>query len=143
MLKGVIAISGQPGLFKVIAESKNNIVVESLETGKRSAAYSTNKISALDDIAIYTTSSDVPLKDVFKLIYEKENGAAAVDPKSPAPILKSYFEGVMPDYDKNRVYISDIKKVVTWYNLLQKREMLKFEEEETAGEAADQAEGES
>lgn len=140
MLKGVIAISGQPGLFKVVAESKSNIIVESLETGKRMPAYSTNKISALDDIAIYTDSSDVPLKDVFKLIYEKENGAETVNPKSPAPLLKNYFEEVMPDYDKERVYISDIKKVLTWYNILHKNELLQFDEEEPdadTDEAAD------
>jgi hypothetical protein len=130
MLKGILAISGQPGLFKLVAESKNNIIVESLETGKRMPAYSTAKISTLEDIAIYSHSGDIPLKDVFKLIYDKENGGEALDPKSSGDQLKAYFEKVMPEYDKDRVYVSDIKKVLLWYNMLAKKEMLDFTEEE-------------
>lgn len=130
MLKGILAISGQAGLFKLIAESKNNIIVESLETGKRMPTYSTSKISALEDIAIYTDTEDVPLKDVFKTISEKEDGGEAISHKSSADKLKAYFGAVLPDYDRDRVYVSDIKKVLLWYNILREKEMLDFSEEE-------------
>ena len=130
MLKGILAISGQPGLFKLIAETKNNIIVESLETGKRMPAYSTAKISTLEDIAIYSDTGDIPLKEVFKKISEKENGGEAVSPKSSNDKLKSYFEEILPDYDKNRVYVSDIKKVLLWYDILLKKNMLDSEKEE-------------
>ncbi len=129
MLKGILAISGQPGLFKLLAESKNNIIVESLETGKRMPAYSTTKISALEDIAIYTDTEDVPLKEVLKAIYEKEDGGKSISHKSSGNELKNYFEEVLPDYDRERVYVSDIKKVILWYNILQEKEMLDFSED--------------
>jgi len=130
MLKGILSISGQPGLFKLIAESKNNIIVESLETGKRMPAYSTTKISALEDIAIYTDVDDVPLKEVFKTISEKEDGGKAISHKSSGNELKNYFGEVLPDYDRDRVYISDIRKVILWYNMLHDKNMLDFSEEE-------------
>jgi len=130
MLKGILSISGQPGLFKLIAESKNNIIVESLETGKRMPAYSTTKISALEDIAIYTDVDDVPLKEVFKAISEKEDGGKAISHKSSGNELKNYFGEVLPDYDRDRVYTSDIKKVILWYNMLHDKNMLDFSEEE-------------
>jgi hypothetical protein len=129
MLKGILAISGHGGLFKMIAEAKNNVIVESLATKKRMPAYSTSKISALEDIAIFTETGEVPLKDVFKSIYEIESGGLALSPKSSGSELKSYFEKVLPEYDKDRVYVSDIKKVYTWYNLLHEYELLNFEEE--------------
>lgn len=132
MLKGILAISGQPGLFKMIAESKNNIIVESLETGKRMPAYSSSKISALEDIAIYTNDGDVPLKDVFKAIYEKENGGSAISHKTAPGKLKSYFAEVLTSYDRDRVYVSDIKKVMLWYNILLEKKMLDFSEGEQA-----------
>ena len=92
--------------------------------------YSTSKVSALEDIAIYTESGDVPLKDVFKSIYEKENGGQALSPKSSGNELKTYFEKIVPEFDRDRVYVSDIKKVLVWYNTLQEKEMLEFSEEE-------------
>lgn len=128
MLKGILAISGHSGLFKMVAESKNNIIVESLDTGKRMPVYSTAKVSALEDIAIYTYEGDVPLKDIFKTIYEKEDGGAAVSAKASGSELKNYFETVLPEYDKDRVYVSDIKKVFLWYNMLQEKELLDFTE---------------
>lgn len=129
MLKGILSISGQTGLFKLVAESKNNIIVESLETSKRIPVHSTSKVSALEDIAIYTENGDVPLKTVFKSIYEKENGGPALSPKATGNELKSYFEKVVPEFDKDRVYVSDIKKVLLWYNSLQQKELLDFAEE--------------
>ncbi len=130
MLKGILAISGQSGLFKMVAESKNNIIVESLETRKRIPVYSTAKVSALEDIAIYTYEAETPLRDVFKAIADKEEGGKAISHKSSGNELKAYFEQVLPDYDKDRVYVSDIKKVLLWYNTLQENGMLDFSEEE-------------
>jgi hypothetical protein len=115
----------------MVAESKNNIIVESLETLKRMPVHSTSKVSALEDIAIYTENSDVPLKEIFKLIFDKENGSPAISPKSSANELKAYFEKIVPEYDKDRVYISDIKKVLLWYNTLQKNDLLDFTEATT------------
>lgn len=118
MLKGLLAISGQRGLFKMVSQAKNSIIVESLIDGKRMPAYATSRISALEDISIYTEDEDVKLFDVFKAIYEKENGGQAIAPKSSGNELKAYFEEILPLYDKDRVYVSDIKKVLTWYNTL-------------------------
>ncbi len=137
MLKGILSVSGQPGLYKMVAESKNNIIIESMETLKRMPVHSTSKVSALEDIAIYTENGDVPLKDIFKAIYDKENGGPAIKPKSTAIELKSYFENVVPDYDKDRVYISDIKKVITWYNTLQNKNLLVFTESDIENEKND------
>jgi len=114
MLKGILSISGQSWLFKLVAESKNNIIVESIETKKRLPVYSTAKVSALEDIAIYTLEGDTPLKDIFKAISEKEDGGTALSHKASGNELKNYFEKVVPDYDKDRVYVSDIKKVLLW-----------------------------
>lgn len=134
MLKGILAISGQPGLFKVITEGKNGVIVESLLTGKKQTAFASAKMSTLEDIAIYTTSEDFPLKEVFKKINELANGGPAIAANSKPEDLKKYFEKVLPDYDRERVYVSDIKKVLTWFNLLQERGLLDFTEEVTASE---------
>jgi hypothetical protein len=131
MLKGILAISGHTGLFKMIAETKNNIIVESLETGKRMPVYSSSKISALDDIAIYSSDGDVPLKDVLKAIYDKENGSSAIGYKSSGDKLKAYFGEVLPSYDRDRVYLSDIKKVMLWYGILLENGLLDFTENES------------
>ena len=130
MLKDILSISGHGGLFQFISQGRHGIIVESLETKKRMNASATAKISALEDIAIFTDTEDVALKDVFKAIYEKENEGEAISHKSSADELKSYFEEILPDYDRDRVYVSDIKKVIQWYNQLHKLEMLNFDEEE-------------
>lgn len=142
MLKDILSISGHGGLFKFISQGRHGIIVESLETKKRMNASASAKISALEDIAIFTDTEDKPLKDVLKLIHEKENGGEAISHKSSADELKQYFEEVLPDYDQDRVYVSDIKKVIQWYNLLHKFEMLNFEEEEEekTGEENEKAE---
>lgn len=137
MLKGILAISGHSGLFKMVTESKNSLIVESLETGKRMPTYSTSKVSALEDIAIYTETEDVPLKNVFKAINDKEEGGkTAVSHKSSSKELKSYFVSVLPDYDKDRVYVSDIKKVILWYNILHDKNMLDFTDDEVEDTAS-------
>jgi hypothetical protein len=128
-MKGILAISGQPGLSKLISEAKNCIIVESLLSGKRMPVYSTSKVSSLADIAIFTETGEVTLKQVLKKIFEKENGSEVAAKDSFAD-LKAYFEQILPDYDRNRVYTSDMKKVVQWYNLLLKKNLLNPEEEE-------------
>ena len=147
MLKGILSISGQSGLFKMVAESKNNIIVESLETKKRIPVYSTSKVSGLEDIAIYTETGDVPLKEVFKAIFDKEEGGTAISHKSSGNELKKYFEEILPEYDQERVYVSDIKKVMLWYNILHEKEMLDFtevkEDESTSEEVQENTEEKS
>lgn len=134
-LSGIISIAGMGGLFKVIAQTKNGLIVESLIDKKRVQAFSTHKISALEDVSIYSTGGDVPLKDVFQKIYDKEKGGPAVDHKSPDAELKKYFKAAFAEYDEERVYVSDIKKVINWYNALQKDGLL--EKKEEAAENAD------
>lgn len=139
MLKGILAISGHSGLFKLVAESKNNIIVESLDNGKRMPVYSTAKVSALEDIAIYTVEGDKPLKEILRAISDKEEGGVAISHKASGSDLKKYFEEVVPEFDQERVYVSDIKKVILWYNTLQEKDLLDFsEEEESAGESTEE-----
>ncbi len=134
MLKGILSVSGQSGLYKMIAEAKNNIIVESLETGKRMPVYSNSKVSSLEDIAIYTESDDMPLKEVFKAINDMESGGPAISHKTSNNELKAYFEKAVPSFDKDRVYVSDIKKVILWYNTLLEKDMLDFSEEEDSSD---------
>ena len=131
-LSGIISISGKPGLFKVVAQGKNNIIVESLVDGKKSPAYSTDRISALEDISIYTYEEDIPLKDVYSEIYKKENGKKTISHKESLNKLTAYLLEVLPNYDEDRVYPSDIKKLFQWYNLLHDTGALESEEEEKA-----------
>jgi hypothetical protein len=135
ILKDILAISGEPGLFKFIAQGKNAIIVEHLETKKRSSAYGSAKVSSLEDIAIFTDKEDMPLGKVFDLIHEKENGGPAIDSKADAPKLKIWFEGILPEYSKDKVYTSDIKKVAQWYNILHNLNLLVKEEPEKVAEA--------
>jgi len=121
----IIAISGYPGLFKVVAQAHNGIIVESLIDKKRMQAFSTFKISSLEDISIFTTGDDMPLKDVLKKMFETEKGQASIDAKASNDELKAYLKNVLPNYDSERVHVSDIKKLITWYNLLEKNDMLK------------------
>jgi hypothetical protein len=132
ILKDILSISGEPGLFKFIAQGKNAIIVEHLETKKRSSAYSSAKVSSLEDIAIFTDKEDMPLGKVFDLIFEKENGGLAIDSKSQPEKLKTWFEGILPEYSKDKVYTSDIKKLASWYNLLHNLNLLVKEEPESA-----------
>lgn len=129
-LSGVISISGKPGLYKVVAQSKNNIIVESLKDGKRTPAYSTDRISALEDISIYTYEDDIPLKEVYIQIFKKEDGKKAPSHKESLNTLTSYLLEVLPNYDEDRVYPSDIKKLFQWYNLLHDAGLVSAGEEE-------------
>lgn len=131
MLKGILSISGQPGLFKLVAETKNSIIVESLITGKRMPAYSTSKISSLSDISIFTQTGEILLTDLFRKIIE--NGKT-VSPKASSNEIKTFFAEILPDYDQDRVYVSDMKKVIQWYQLLSEQNLLIETEEEVKEE---------
>ena len=129
-LSEILTINGKTGLFKLISKGKNNFIVESLIDKKRAPAFSHEGISTLDNISVFTYEKDIPLSDVFKAIYTKENGGKAPDISKDNEKLKSYFEEVLPNYDKERVYAHNIKKIVIWYNLLHDENMLDFTEEE-------------
>jgi hypothetical protein len=142
VLKDILAISGEPGLFKFIAQGKNAIIVEHLETGRRSSAFSSAKVSSLEDISVFTDNEDLLLGKVFDKIFEKESGGPAMDSKTEAEKLKKYFEEIIPDYSKEKVYVSDIKKIMLWYNLLHKKGML-IKEEPDKKDDSDKAEAEA
>ncbi|MGM0530351.1 MAG: DUF5606 domain-containing protein [Bacteroidota bacterium] len=129
MLKDILAISGYSGLYKYLKKSRNGIIVENLETQKRMNADPTARINSLEDISIYTENGDMELKEVFKAIHEHEEGGKSLNPKkAKGSELKQYLAEVIPEYDEERVYTSDIKKILTWYNTLQALDMLNFEE---------------
>jgi hypothetical protein len=129
-LKKILAISGKPGLYVLVAQTKSGALVESLIDKKRIPAFATDRISSLEEISIFTTDEETPLKEVFKTIYQKENGGACpIDSKTDNNKLKSYFAEVLPDYDAERVYVSDMKKVFNWYNLLQTQGLIDLVEE--------------
>ena len=127
-LKDLLAITGKPGLYKTVGQNKTSLIVESLNDGKKMPVYSAHKISALEDISIYTYEKDVPLRQVFIKIYEKEDGGKAIDHKASAKELKEYMTEVLPDFDEERVYTSDLKKIFNWYNNLHDNDLLKAEE---------------
>jgi len=132
-LKDILAISGKGGLFKFLSQGRNGIIVESFEDKKRMNVTASSKVSALEDIAVYTDEEEVSLHDVLKAIYEKEEGKSSINHKSDPETLKNYFSEVLPDYDQSRVYVSDIKKIINWYNLLHKHEKLNFDEKDEEG----------
>lgn len=134
-LSGLISISGMSGLYKVVAQTKNGLVVESLADKKRFSAYSSSKISAMEDISIFSSGDNIPLKEVFRKIFDKEKGGSSIDHKSNDATLKQYFSETVPEYDKERVYISDIRKIINWYNTLQQQGLLNKEEEEDSKES--------
>lgn len=146
MLKTILSISGRPGLYKLVSQGKNMLIVESLADGKRGPVYARDKVVSLGDIAIYTTEGEVPLSEVFETIYEKNSGnpvdvkAIGADPK-----IREYFKTILPDFDEERVYTNDIKKIFSWYNQLIASGVTKFKDDEIAedqaAEAAEVADG--
>lgn len=127
-LKEILTISGYSGLYKMISQTRNGVIVESLIDKKRMPAYASYKISSLEDIAVFTADGEVRLAVVIKNIYEKENGGpAGVIAKATNEQVKAYFAEVLPEYDRNRVYVSDMKRLFTWYNLLQSLNLIDIE----------------
>jgi chemotaxis protein histidine kinase CheA len=142
-LKGIIAIAGKPGLYKVVGQGKNTLIVESLIDRKRMPAHSNNKISSLEDITIYTTGEeDARLEDVITTMADKLKGEAAISQKEDIGKLKKSLLEYLPDYDEGRVYNSDVQKLFQWYNLLQSSGELKERIENAAAEAAEAAKAE-
>ena len=129
-LKEIMAIAGKPGLYKMVGQAKNGIIVESITDQKRFQAFTHEKISSLEEISIFTETEDKPLKEILKAIYEKLEAKAAPDFKNDNAGLKTFFNEMVPDYDKERVYVSHMQKIVMWYNLLLENDVLDFSEEE-------------
>ena len=128
-LEKVLAIAGKPGLYKLIAQTRGGFVAESLLDNKRLSVNVQQNVSVLSEIAIFTLSEEVPLKQVFENIKKKEKGQqTSVKAKDSKDKLEEYFFEILPDYDEDRVYVSDIKKVIQWYNLLQEHNMLALDD---------------
>jgi len=126
-LDKILAISKKPGLYKLITQSRGGFIVESLLDQKRISVSISSNVSLLSEIAIYTLNEELPLKEVFSKIFDKEKGAeTSTSPKSSKDDLEAYFFSVLPDYDEDRVYPSDIKKILNWYNLLNNHQLLDF-----------------
>jgi len=130
-LTKILSISGKPGLFKMVGETKSGLIVESLEDNKKFPVFSHEQISSLKEISIYTETDSVSLKEVLKKVRELQQDKPIDNPKkASADDLKALFSQIFPDYDKDAVYVSDMKKVFTWYNLLLKNDMLDFTDDE-------------
>lgn len=131
MLKKILSISGRSGLYELKSYGKNMVIVESMKDHKRLPAYSRDKIISLGDIAIYTTAEEVPLGKVFEAIFAKYEGKTLpVDDFKTNEQIDEFFAGILPNYDVDRVYRTDIKKVINWYNILVEAGFTKFVEEE-------------
>lgn len=131
-LDKVIAISGKPGIYSLKQQTRSGFVAESLIDNKRITVGIRHNVSVLSEIAIYTLSGEMPLREVLHKIKEKENGEPTINHKVSKDELEEFFFSLIPDYDEDRVYANDIKKVVQWYNILQKNDMLDFTTEKGA-----------
>lgn len=140
ILKGILSISGKPGLFKLISQTKGGLIVESLDDKKRIPVYSAHQISALEEISIYSYSGEVALLDVFKKMFQLLDGGSAMSAKSSKNDMMTFFERVLPDYDVDKVYHSDVKKMFQWYNSLLQHNILVFDEAPEAGNTDEQIE---
>ena len=131
-LDKILAISGKPGLFELKTQTRNGFLVQSLLDGKKLSVNIRHNVSILSEIAIYTTFEEVPLKEIFKRIHEKENGEQTISHKASKTTLEAFFVEILPEYDQRRVYASDIKKIVQWYNILLSKDLFDFSETEPA-----------
>lgn len=132
-LEKVLSISGKPGLYKLVTQTRNGFIAQSLLDKKKISVTMQHNVSILSEIAIYTLQEELPLKEVFNKIKAKENGkATTVSHKESKDKLEAYFFDVLPNYDEDRVYASDIKKIIQWYNLLEKHDLLDFDTEENS-----------
>ena len=139
MFERVLTISGKPGLYRLLSQGRNMFIVEAVDASKkRLPVHNSDKVVMLDDIAIYTDTEEIPLREVFAKILEKEGGVLSFDLKAATPEeLVEYFESVMPDYDRERVYLTHIKKIYAWYNILVENDVVDFTREEVAEEDAE------
>lgn len=125
-LDKVLSISGKPGLYKLIAQTRGGFLAESFLDGKKMPVSMRNNVSILSEIAIYTYTEEIPLREVLQSILDKEDGQKAIDHKSSKKELLDYFRDILPEYDEDRVYASDIKKIIHWYNLLVSKNITDF-----------------
>lgn len=140
-LDKILSISGKPGLYKIIAQTRNGFIAESLIDKKKVNVNIHSNVSILSEIAVYTLTEELPLREVLKKVKEKENGQqTAISHKDSKDTLEEYFFEVLPDYDEDRVYASDIKKIVQWYNLLQSHNMLDALEDDSEPIASEEEE---
>ncbi|AXG70325.1 hypothetical protein KORDIASMS9_02564 [Kordia sp. SMS9] len=134
-LEKILAISGKPGLYELKTQTRNGFVAESLSDGKKISVSLRHNVSLLSEIAIYTYTEEIPLGEVLEKVKQKENGAAtSINHKESKNVLTNYFSEVLPDYDEDRVYPSDIKKVIQWYNLLHSKGFTDFTAEASSEE---------
>ena len=137
-LKEILSVSGKRGLYKLVSHEKNRMIVESFEDNTRMPVFPSSKPSALDNIFIFTTGEELPLKKVFERIFQATNGEKVQNNRVANDVeLKKYMEEIIPEYDKNRVHLSDMKKLFAWYNILHEHNLLSFEEEEAEEPAAE------
>ena len=136
-LDKVLAISGKPGLYELTAQTRGGFVAKSMLDGKKIAVNMRHNVSILSEIAIYTYTEEIPLGEVFQKIKEKEDGGAAINHKSSKKELEAYFSEILPDYDEDRVYASDMKKIFQWYNILINNNFTDFSKEENPEKAVE------
>ena len=129
-LNKILSIAGKPGLYRLVAQSKNGLIIESLLDGKRMNAFMNEKISSLEEISLFSHSEDVALKDVLRNMFNLTKGQKAIDNKADDAKIKEFFGQIVPDYDQERVYVSHMRKVIGWYNLLLEKGIIDFTEEE-------------
>lgn len=142
MLKKILSISGKPGLFRLVSQGKNMLIVENIATGRRMPAYASDKVVSLNDIAIYTTDADTPLTDVLEKVKEANDGKT-IDVKALGEDSKvrEYFKTVLPEYDEERVYTTDIRKLLSWYNQLITAGVTDFKDDTANDVTTEQASG--
>jgi len=134
-LDKILAISGKPGLYQLVTQTRGGFIAKSLLDNRKISVGIQQNVSILSEIAIYTLTAEVPLREVFAKIKAKENGEqTSVSHKESKDKLEEYFFDVLPDYDEDRVYASDIKKVMQWYNMLQKNDLLDLEDKRRTDE---------
>lgn len=141
-LSKILSINGKPGLYQVVSQSRTGLIVESLEDGKKIPISATHRVSALGDISMYTLSDDVPLSEIFKKIFEFTEGKEGPSPKSSEDDMRAFMDQAFPTYDEDRVYVSDLRKLFKWYNLLLEKGLMTFEDEEENTESDPQSDGE-
>lgn len=139
-LQKILSIAGQPGLFKFVAQANSGVVVESLSTGKRNMYGMNARLTSLSDISIYTADEELPLFKVLESMRETLGESDAPNSKSKPDSLKEFFNTVIPEYDRDRFYVSHMKKIVEWYNELKKHASLDFEVAQESEEAQDKEE---
>jgi hypothetical protein len=129
-LSKILSVTGKGGLFKLLSHNKSSFIVESLTDGKRFPVFPNDGVATLDNISIFTEDDDVPLQSVLLSIYKKENGEQCTVNVNDGNALKAYFAEILPNYDRERVYVSNMKKVVMWYNQLVEKQLIDDKEEE-------------